>query len=108
MIAVSACLLGYKCRYDGKNKENSYVLEKFKSKTIIPICPETLGGLPVPRDPSCLVDGNGFDVLDGKAKVVTSHGADNTEAFVKGAYSVLSRLKLHKIDRCLLKNKSPS
>ncbi len=108
MIAVSACLLGYNCRYDGKNKKSPAIAKYLESEEILPICPEQLGGLPTPRDPSDLVGGDGFDVLDGKAKVVNSYGVDNTKAFIDGAYAALDQIKAHKIKRCFLKDKSPS
>ncbi len=108
MIAVSACLLGYMCRYDGKNKKNRCLLEVLESDEIMPICPEQLGGLPTPRYPSNLLGGDGFDVLDGKAKVVSIYGIDNTKAFLKGAHAALYKIRKNNITLCYLKGKSPS
>ena len=108
MIALSACLLGYNCRYDGKSKKNSALIKLIESEKILPICPEQLGGLPTPRATSSLFGGNGFDVLDGNAKVINSCGDDNTEAFIKGAYAALNIIREHNIKRCVLKDKSPS
>ena len=108
MIAISACLLGYKCRYDGKSKKNSALIKLLESEKILPICPEQFGGLPTPRAPSNLVEGNGFDVLDGNAKVINSFGDDNTEAFIKGACAALDIIRAHNINYCFLKDKSPS
>ncbi len=108
MIAVSACLLGYNCRYDGKSKKDFTIIDRLKSEKILPVCPEQLGGLPVPRDPSNLVGGDGFDVLDRKARVINCYGVDNTTAFVDGAYAALNQIKALNIKRCFLKNKSPS
>lgn len=39
-IAVSACLLGQKCRYDGTDNTNETLLEKLKDFQLIPFCPE--------------------------------------------------------------------
>lgn len=108
MIAVSACLLGYNCRYDGKNKKDFAIIDRLESEKILPVCPEQLGGLPVPRDPSNLVGGDGFDVLDRKARVVNCYGVDNTAAFIDGAYAVLNQIKALGIKQCFLKSKSPS
>ncbi len=108
MIGISACLLGYNCRYDGKNKKNSEILKIIKSEKFLPVCPEKAGGLPVPREPAEIIGGNGFDVLNGKAKVVDSKGVDKTDAFIKGAYITLKYLKAHGIKHCILKDKSPS
>lgn len=108
MIAISACLLGFKCRYDGKSKKTSALIKLPGSEKFLPICPEQLGGLPTPRAPSNLVGGDGFDVLDGNAKVINIFGDDNSEAFIKGAYAALEMIREQKIKRCFLKDKSPS
>lgn len=107
-MAVSACLLGYNCRYNGKIKKNASLLKKLASQNILPICPEQLGRLPTPRDPSYLVGGDGFDVLDGNAKVVNKYGIDNTKAFLDGAHATLNQIRTLNIKRCILKGKSPS
>ena len=51
-ILVSACLLGCPCRYDGKSKPNAAVLSLMAEHTLIPICPEQMGGLATPRLPA--------------------------------------------------------
>ena len=108
MIAASACLFGFNCRYDGKCKKHSDLIKLLESEKILLICPEQLGGLPTPRAPSNLIGGNGFDVLDGNAKVINIYGDDNTEAFIEGAYAALNMICEQKIRRCFLKDKSPS
>lgn len=61
-VIVSACLLGENCKYSGGNNYNSAVAAYLKDKEIIPVCPERLAGLGVPRTPVEIVDG----VLTGK------------------------------------------
>lgn len=39
-IAISACLLGQKCRYDASDNTNTILLEKLQGETLIPFCPE--------------------------------------------------------------------
>ena len=53
-LLVSACLLGVACRYDGASKGLSEdVLRALMARhTLVPVCPEQLGGLPTPRAPS--------------------------------------------------------
>ena len=52
-IGVSACLLGIKCRYDGKAKGDPRIYELLKDKVdLIPICPEFNCGLGI-RVPRC-------------------------------------------------------
>lgn len=51
-VAVSACLLGVPCRYDGQSKPSPRVQELVRQRTVVKICPEVLGGLSIPRPPS--------------------------------------------------------
>ena len=53
-ILVSACLLGVACRYDGVSKglPDGVLRELMARHTLVPACPEQLGGLPTPRAPS--------------------------------------------------------
>ncbi|MCF6205919.1 MAG: DUF523 domain-containing protein [Sulfurovum sp.] len=39
-IAISACLLGEACRYDGTDNRNEVLLEKLKGMEMVPFCPE--------------------------------------------------------------------
>lgn len=50
-ILCSACLLGCPCRYDGRSTYSGPIASLAKNHTLIPVCPETMGGLPSPRDP---------------------------------------------------------
>jgi len=98
MKLCSACLLGIKCRYDGKSKPNKRVVELAKKETLIPICPEQLGGLPTPRE-----------AAEQKGKrVITKSGKDVTKYFKKGARQVLKLAKLLGIKGAILKQRSPS
>ncbi len=88
-IIVSACLLGEKCRYDGiiiENGEISKLAEKFE---LIPVCPEVLGGLPVPRPRAEIESGDGHTVLEGNSKIIDKLGNDVTANFIKGAEETL-------------------
>ena len=48
-VLVSACLLGERCRYDGRDQRTQAVLDALAGKVVIPICPEVAGGLGTPR-----------------------------------------------------------
>ncbi len=87
MLLVSACLLGVRCRYDGSAAPEDNVV--CKESACVPVCPEQLGGLPTPRETAHLVGGDGMDVLDGNAFVVTEDGRDVTQHFLRGAEEVL-------------------
>lgn len=97
-ILVSACLLGCPCRYDGDSRENPAVLALGKEHTLIPVCPEQLGGLPTPRTPSERIGD----------KVMMKTGEDVTAAYQKGAETALRLAKLLGADLALLKARSPS
>lgn len=97
-ILCSACLLGVRCRYDGKSKPNDKVLELMKVKNLIPVCPEQLGGLTTPREPA----------QQRGDKVVTGTGKDVTADFKKGAEQVLRLAKLFGVKKAILKQRSPS
>jgi uncharacterized protein YbbK (DUF523 family) len=109
MRLVSACLLGIRCKWDGKIKPNKKIIEASKKEVLIPICPEQLGGLPTPRKPCGIFGGTGEDVLDGKAKVLSAkNGEDFTKNFIKGAEESLKIAKLFGIKEAILKQGSPS
>ena len=97
-IMVSACLLGENCKYDGGNNRNEALLEMLAGHEIIPICPETAGGLPVPRVPAELVNG----------RAVNRNGEDVDDAFRKGAEKTLEIAEREKPDLIILQSRSPS
>lgn len=39
-VAISACLLGEKCRYDASDNKDTALLEKLQGIELIPFCPE--------------------------------------------------------------------
>ncbi len=97
-ILVSACLLGVGCRYDGKGlpiERMEQLLENFHP---VPVCPEIMGGLTIPRRP-CERVGD---------RVVNNAGEDVTEQFVRGAEEALMLARLYDCKYALLKEKSPS
>jgi uncharacterized protein YbbK (DUF523 family) len=98
MKLCSACLLGIKCRYDGKSARNRKVIMLLKAETLIPVCPEQLGGLPTPREPA---------EIRGE-RVFTRSGKDVTENFERGAKEVLKIAKLYGIKEAIMKQGSPS
>ena len=105
---VSACLCGINCNYKAESKPVNTIIDLVKTKKAFPICPEQLGGLGTPRPPSEIKGGTGSDVLDGKAKVITSEGKDVTKEFVDGAFEVLKIAKLVNAKEAILKARSPS
>ena len=97
-ILVSACLLGCPCRYDGAAKADPRVLALMERHTLIPVCPEQLGGLPTPRLPSERREGGVFD----------RGGMDVTVQYRQGAEEVLRLARLYGCTHAVLKERSPS
>ena len=109
MKLISACLLGIKCAWDGKdNYKSDKAIELLNSETLIPVCPEQLGGLKTPRAPQEIQGGTGEDVLDKKCKVLNRNGEDVTQQFITGAEETLKIARQFHIEEFIGKSKSPS
>lgn len=107
-ILVSACLLGLNCKYNGGNNYSSKLAACLPEHRFIPVCPEQLGGLCTPREPSEIQNGTGREVWQGKAEIWSRPGGDVTEAFKKGAAEALKLAKLYDCRVAILKARSPS
>jgi uncharacterized protein YbbK (DUF523 family) len=108
IFLVSACLLGLKSRYDGRAIPSDACRKAVAGGICIPVCPEQLGGLATPRVAAELVGGDGYDVLSGKARLITREGLDVTENFILGAQQVLEIARQQPIAQIFLKAGSPS
>ncbi|HIR40520.1 MAG TPA: DUF523 domain-containing protein [Candidatus Egerieicola pullicola] len=100
-IAVSACLLGHCCKYNGGHNKNQDVLDFLQDQgaEILPVCPETAGGLPRPRPPA---------EIQPDGRVVDNTGTDVTAAFQAGAEREFCRVMEAGCSSAVLKAKSPS
>lgn len=109
-VLVSACLLGEKVRYHGGDARcASDILERWNAEgRIVPVCPETAAGLPVPRPPAEIAGGDGHAVLEQKALVSYSTGVDVTTPFIQGAQEALAVATSHGARLAVLKDGSPS
>jgi len=109
MKLISACLLGIRCTWSGHNKyKNDRAIELSRVETLIPVCPEQLGGLATPRAPQEIQGGTGEDVLDGKCKVVNKNRENVTKEFITGAEETLKIGRQLNIKEFIGKSKSPS
>lgn len=108
VVVVSACLAGVHCRYDAGARPWGALEATRGQSRILPLCPEVAGGLGVPREPAWIVGGDGHDVLDGRARVLTRSGRDVTAEFVRGAEAVLAAAQNAGATRAVLKQRSPS
>ena len=99
-LLISACLLGVECKYSGgSNALPEETIEKLRTRyRLIPVCPETAGGLPTPRDPSERLG----------ERVVSCRGADVTAQYKKGAEAALTLARRYGCTTALMKEHSPS
>ncbi len=97
-LLISSCLAGNNTKYNGKNNYLP-LIEKLKDKyNLIVICPEVMGGLSIPRDPS---------EIKGD-KVISNKGNDVTKEYNLGAKIALDLAKKYNCKKALLMEKSPS
>lgn len=108
MIIVSACLCGINCKYDGGNNLDERVHKLLEEGKALPVCPEQLGGMQTPRAPQEIKNGNGLDVLSGKAQIIGPKNNDLTSKFLKGAFETLKIAKAVGATIAILKARSPS
>lgn len=97
-IMVSACLLGDNVKYNGGNNRHEKVLEYIKGHEAVPVCPEMLGGLPVPRAPGEIQDGI----------VRNEDGTSVDYEYRTGAAKALEIAESERIDMAILQSRSPS
>lgn len=103
-ILMSACLSGIACGYDGTaNGEYPTALKilKYDTVKIVKFCPEEFS-FGSPREMCDIHDGTGFDVLDGKARLLTESGADWTDGIIKASEKMLDIAKQEKIELAIL------
>ena len=99
-IAISACLLGLNCRYDGKSKKDEQLLKSFNCKEIYPFCPE-VNIFGSPRETIDLFD------IDGKIKAIGSESKKDYTILLEN--EAVKFFELHPdIKIFYFKSKSPS
>ncbi len=97
-IMVSACLLGENCKYSGGNNRDECVLAYVAGHEVIPVCPEVMGGLPTPRPPAEIVNG----------EAINREGVSVDREYRRGAAKALEIAKREKVDLAILQSRSPS
>ena len=96
-LLISNCLLGVNCKYNGGNNFRK-ALQKINIP-YVPICPETFGGLKIPRVPS---------EIQSNRTVLDKTGLDISNAFELGAVKSLEIALENNCEIALMKSKSPS
>jgi uncharacterized protein YbbK (DUF523 family) len=98
-LLVSACLLGVPCNHRGGASPSAEVAALGRDRRLIPVCPETAGGLPTPR-PAAEIQPSG--------RVVTAEGDDVTDAYERGAAQAVRLAAAAGAAGAVLKARSPS
>jgi len=97
-VLISMCSLGIACQYRPRSFKRKIVDAYKKKYSLIPVCPEQLGGLPTPRM-ACHLEGS---------RVIGRDNVDYTENFVRGSELTLKIAKMYGVKRAYLKRRSPS
>lgn len=97
-IIVSACLLGENCKYNGGNNYDPRVAAFTWGREVIPVCPEVLAGLGIPRIPIEIKDG----IVTRKDGVVVD------DAIRTAVVQILEQIKNEDIECAVLKARSPT
>lgn len=99
-LVVSACLLGVRCNHQGRASPSAAVLALGDRYRLVPVCPETLGGLPTPRPAA---ERSATD-----ERVRTAEGEDVTAAYERGAAATVRLAAAVGAEVAVLKARSPS
>jgi uncharacterized protein YbbK (DUF523 family) len=102
VVVVSACLCGVHCRFDGGQRANTAVLRATQRKFVVPLCPEVLGGMSVPRPPVY------FAAPDTIDTIVDEAGRDRSAQLAQGADRAFDLLQSLDAKQAILKERSPS
>ena len=98
-LLVSACLLGVRCNHRGEASPSAAVAQLEDRYHLVPICPETAGGLATPR-PAAERQADGT--------VRTEAGDDVTWAYRRGADAAVAIARTMGATEAVLKARSPS
>lgn len=107
-VLVSGCLAGRPCGVEGTDYGLGVVLRDLihlPTLRAIPFCPEE-HALGTPRSMPDIHGGDGFDVLDGRAKVLDEHGVDLTAQMIAGAEAMLAHARAERAELAMLTDSS--
>ncbi|WP_330985060.1 MULTISPECIES: DUF523 domain-containing protein [Enterobacterales] len=109
-ILVSACLMGFKVRYNGSDKAKviAQLSQWQQEKRLVIHCPELAAGLPVPRPPAEIKFADGNDVMHGRAKIIENTGLDVTDHYQLAAWLALRAAQESGCRAALLTDGSPT
>lgn len=92
-LGISACVMGCPVRYNNKGSDLLKAIGRERSDyKWCPVCPESMAGLGVPRDPIHISGDNGAAVWTGGAEVKNRRGYNVTDDVKYGAKVCLETL----------------
>ncbi len=107
-VLLSGCMAGLACGVDGTDYGFGGVMnDVFASGRAVahPFCPED-AGLGTPRGWPDIHGGDGFDVLDGRARVLDPDGNDQTAGMLEGAEAMTRFARGRSIELAILMDMS--
>ena len=99
-VAISSCLLGNNCKYNGDNNLNSELIDAIKDYDIVEFCPEDYA-FGTPRETMDLV------MIDNKIEVISTQNQTNLSQPIKD-YAINFFDKNSDIKLFIGKDRSPS
>jgi uncharacterized protein YbbK (DUF523 family) len=103
-VLVSACLLGVPCTHDATARRSEAVVALGRPEgaglRLVPVCPESAGGLPTPRPAA------ERSAVDGRVR--TAAGDDVSDAYQRGAAQAVALARSTGATTAVLKARSPS
>lgn len=108
-VGISECCFGAKVRYNARGFDYAGNFGRENSQFVFyPACPECMAGLGVPRSPISIKGGNGYDVLEGNAKVKNRFGHEVTRELVEASKFAMEMLLRQGVYIFIYKEGSPS
>ncbi len=107
-VLASGCLAGRRCGVDGSTHGEYPTAAAFlalPNVRAVDFCPEDVA-FGTPRATPNLYGGDGFDALDGRARVKTDDGRDWTDGMVRAAGEMLERARVEDVRLALLMDTS--
>lgn len=107
-VLVSGCMAGWACGVDGTDYGMGEALAGFRGLANlrwVPFCPEDVG-LGTPRTMPDIHGGDGFAVLEGRARVLDERGEDLTAGMLRGAEAMVAKAREAKVHLAILTDMS--
>ncbi len=107
-VLFSGCMAGWRCGVDGTDNAMGQALANLlalPTVRVIAFCPEEVA-LGTPRGTPDLHGGDGFDVLEGRARALDEHGHDLTAAMVAGAEAMVRKATTEQVRFAVLTDMS--